>query len=313
MGKRKPVDVPARQNGAKKSKKLTKNLVSPTTSKGSNPLDESDLLFKEVDYILNCNSHLPKKKSETLGVGKIPEIFAKKKKRSTTHSSLLISQSEASLAPKGKSTHMTVAISCSTPDAPLSHLDSLSTGITANPPPLSPEIVVIPNIQCTNRFGLLAEEGGLSACVAHVQHGVAIENNVPLNNDYASNGVQIPHEYVNLALVLQKVDEVKTLVVSLMGLLRENLVPKYGCSCKTTKKKVGIGGGLTAVPKLGSQSVIPPPKAAMNPFPLDPLLTHVESNQPEAARLRQKHTGVSNRRGARGGSLHCNTSLPRGR
>ncbi|KAJ1172730.1 hypothetical protein NDU88_004573 [Pleurodeles waltl] len=61
----------------------------------------------------------------------------------------------------------------------------------ANTPPLSPEIVVIPNILCTNRFGPLVEEGGSPACVPHDQHGAATESNSQRDSDPTPDDVHI--------------------------------------------------------------------------------------------------------------------------
>ncbi|KAJ1139173.1 hypothetical protein NDU88_005550 [Pleurodeles waltl] len=166
-----------------------------------------------------------------------------------------------------------------------------------NPPSLSPEIVVIPNIPCTNRFGLLMEEGGSPACVPHDQSGAATESNAQRDNDPTPDDVQIGWANGNLDLVLQKVDEVKTLVMSLKGLLKETLVPKCVCSCRTTIKKAGTDTGPTAMTKLGLQPIVPPPKVAMNPLPLELPLTLAKCNQQDAIRLCQKQTGALNTRG----------------
>ncbi|KAJ1215638.1 hypothetical protein NDU88_003246 [Pleurodeles waltl] len=304
------MDVPTSQNGIKKSKKQPKNPVSPPISKGTNTLDETDLLFEEVDEILNYNSQTPIKKSETLGVGKIPEIFAKKKKSLVTYSPPLNPSSEVLPPPRGKSTHKTAAISCSFADALPSHPGLPLTGTMANPPPLSPEIVVIPNIPCTNRFGLLVEEGGSPACVPHDQHGAAIESNAQRDSDPTPDDVQIRWANGNLDLVLQKVDEVKTLAMSLMGLLKETLVPKCACSCQTTIKKAGTDTGPISMTKLGLQSVVPPSKVAMNLLPLESPLTLAKCNQQDAVRLCQKYTGALNTRVARGGAFTATCSRP---
>ncbi|KAJ1165227.1 hypothetical protein NDU88_005655 [Pleurodeles waltl] len=226
MGKWKAVDVPPRQSGTKKFKKHTKNSVSPVNSKGFNSLDQIDLLFKEVDELLKSNSHPSTKKSETLGAGKIPEIFVRKKKIRTTYSPVLTSPSEASLAPRGEIVHTTVATPCSTADVPFSNSDFPSMGTMAIPPPLSPEIVVIPNIPCTNRFGPLEEEGDLPACVAHVLHGDAIENVSQQNNALFFDGAQNLHENVNLALVLRKGGRTKDFGCISIGVDEREFGPK---------------------------------------------------------------------------------------
>ncbi|KAJ1149140.1 hypothetical protein NDU88_001957 [Pleurodeles waltl] len=259
MGKRKAVDAPAPHNGTKKLKKCPISQVSPVTGKLMNPLDEIDLLFEEVDAILKSNSHLPAKKSGIPGAGRIPEIFSKKRKTLTTHSSLMLSPSKDSSVSKDQTMYLTAATPGSSLDAPHSQTDYFTMGTMVNPPPLSPVIVVIPNVLCTNRFGSLEEEEDLLACATHAPLGDTTEHNTQSINAPVIDGVLIPHEDVNLALVLQKVDEVKTLVISLMGLLKDKRVLEQGCSCQSTNKKVGMSGG-EIVPKLGLQAVIPPPR-----------------------------------------------------
>ncbi|KAJ1142629.1 hypothetical protein NDU88_008942 [Pleurodeles waltl] len=180
----------------------------------------------------------------------------------------------------------------------------------ANPPPLSPEIVVIPNIPCTNGIGLLMEEGGSPACVPHDQRGAATESNAQCDSDPTPDDVQIRWENGNLDVVLQKVDEEKALLMSLMGLLKETLVPKCACSCRTTIKKAGTDTGPTAMTKLGLQPVVPPPKVAMNPLLLELPLTLAKCNQQDAVRLCQKHTGALNTRGTPGKLLLRHIPFP---
>ncbi|KAJ1087386.1 hypothetical protein NDU88_000562 [Pleurodeles waltl] len=181
----------------------------------------------------------------------------------------------------------------------------------ANPPPLNPEIAVIPNIPYTNQFGLLMEEGGSPACVPHDHCGAATKSNAQRDSDPTPDDVQIRWANGNLDLVLQKVDEVKTLVMSLMGLLKETLVPKCACSCRTIIKKAGTDTGPTAMNKLVLQPVVPPSKVAMNPLPLELPLTLAKCNQQHAVRLCKTHTGALNTKGTRGSS-YCDTFPPSG-
>ncbi|KAJ1143255.1 hypothetical protein NDU88_009566 [Pleurodeles waltl] len=154
------------------------------------------------------------------------------------------------------------------------------------------------------------EEGGSPACVPHYQRGAATESNAQRDSDPTPDDVQIPSVNGNLDLVLQKVDEVEILLMSLMGLLKETLVPKCACSCRTTTKKAGTDTGPTAMTKLALQPVVPPSKVALNPLPLELPLTLAKCNQQDAVRLCQKHTGALNTRGTRGGAPTATHSRP---
>ncbi|KAJ1179326.1 hypothetical protein NDU88_004560 [Pleurodeles waltl] len=100
MGKRKAVDAPTPLSGTKKLKKRSSNPATSVTYKGTNPLDDIDTLFEEVEAILKSKFHpLPMSINDTSGKGKIPEIFKKKKSQLTNFSadSVLNVESQASM------------------------------------------------------------------------------------------------------------------------------------------------------------------------------------------------------------------------
>ncbi|KAJ1124226.1 hypothetical protein NDU88_002687 [Pleurodeles waltl] len=83
MGKRKAVDPPALLDGKKNLKKHPRKLTDKAAHGGQKSLDEIDLLFEEVEAILNNEfgtcATLPQNKSP-LNSKKIQEFFKKKKK-----------------------------------------------------------------------------------------------------------------------------------------------------------------------------------------------------------------------------------------
>ncbi|KAJ1106965.1 hypothetical protein NDU88_004363 [Pleurodeles waltl] len=154
MGKRKAVDIPTCASGPKKFKKWLTNKTSIIPNQGSRSLEDIDILKEKVEAILRDNSNsLPLQQGPP--VTKIPDILKKKQQQPN---------STKDIVPK-----MTIATTgLESPLIPFSGSDTV-VNITCDLPvedeaprlPLSPEVVVIPMISCSNRFGPLGNDEGL--------------------------------------------------------------------------------------------------------------------------------------------------------
>ncbi|KAJ1139881.1 hypothetical protein NDU88_006244 [Pleurodeles waltl] len=151
MGKRKAVDPPAPLDDIKKQKKRPRKLANKISRGGPKPLDEIDLLFEEVEAILNSelvtHDSLPQKKS-SFQPKRIQEFFNKRKKGQPVDFGKSINSAE-NLPNANATTHPTQqglvaysSITNFTQTQETSHTEE----IEHIPFPLSPEIRLVPNL-----------------------------------------------------------------------------------------------------------------------------------------------------------------------
>ncbi|KAJ1126043.1 hypothetical protein NDU88_004456 [Pleurodeles waltl] len=167
MGKRKAVDPPALLDDIKKQKKRPRKLTNKSVHGGPKSLDEIDLLFEEVEAILNSElgtrATLPQRKP-SLHPKRIQEFFKKKKKSQIVipgeptdgAGEVPIVNATIPSMQQGMVAYSSISNSLHTQGA------SQAEEIERIPLPLSPEIRIVSNIPCRNRFELLTEEGDLT-------------------------------------------------------------------------------------------------------------------------------------------------------
>ncbi|KAJ1205645.1 hypothetical protein NDU88_001073, partial [Pleurodeles waltl] len=110
------------------------------------------------------------------------------------------------------------------------------------PLPLSPKIRLAPNIPCKNRFELLSE--GSDLIEAHDPYTAVIATEAATSPPTTIAVCSDPSASVaNLPLILQRVDEVKKLVLQLTKLLQGNMAQQLGCKCHKSEAE-GAGGIL---------------------------------------------------------------------
>ncbi|KAJ1190491.1 hypothetical protein NDU88_007229 [Pleurodeles waltl] len=143
------IELPESLNDTKKQKKRPRKSANKVLGFGPKSLEEIDLLFEEVEAILNSemdiNGALPSKKALPQPKS-IQEFFNKKKKAQTTDSVIQIE--EAGNLPNTSVTNSPLSQGTS----PVEEVESIAL-------PLSLERRLVPNLPCRNRFGPLAEEG----------------------------------------------------------------------------------------------------------------------------------------------------------
>ncbi|KAJ1153661.1 hypothetical protein NDU88_006420 [Pleurodeles waltl] len=249
MGKRKAVGPPAPLEGIKKQKKRPRKTTIKPAQGESKSLDEIDQLFEEVEAILNSElgTHglLPLKKPP-LQPKTIQEFFIKNR--------------EARPVNTGGSTDCAGKSSAVNATAP-SFLQGIVSGsnisnhfqteeilhmeeMERTPLPLSPEIRLVPNIPCKNRFELLSE--GSAVIEVHdpptAARAIEAASSLPITTDMCSD---VSDNAAKLPLILQRVDEIKNLVLQLTKLLQGNMAKLSGCICQKTEAE-GAGGTLAA-------------------------------------------------------------------
>ncbi|KAJ1089390.1 hypothetical protein NDU88_002541 [Pleurodeles waltl] len=210
MGKRKAVDPQAPLDDIKKQKKRPRKQTNKIVQGGPKSLDEIDLLFEEVEAILNSelgtHGTLLQKKP-LLQPKRIQEFFNKKRKGQTVDSGEPIDGA-------GKLPIVNATIPSTQQDivAYSSTSNSLHTQGTSHveeieciPLPLSPEIRLVPNIPCRNPFELLTEEGDLIETHDLQMADTAIE--AAISPPITVTCSEPPASEVNLPLILHRVDE----------------------------------------------------------------------------------------------------------
>ncbi|KAJ1192942.1 hypothetical protein NDU88_002248 [Pleurodeles waltl] len=159
--------------------------------------------------------------------------------------------------------------------------------------PLSPEVLVILNIPCSNQYGPLVESRRTFDCATHLQPEVCVDDNIvaklPPNMGRLSPSCGEP----DLASILQKLDEVKSLVQLLMNQLMRDLTQK--CANVWGTGVLPAPGGLPTVnnvpesrPKAGKHqrglSTTSPPESSP--------ASDVEGYQVAPATVNRKHNIV---------------------
>ncbi|KAJ1174441.1 hypothetical protein NDU88_006263 [Pleurodeles waltl] len=76
------------------------------------------------------------------------------------------------------------------------------------------------------------EEGDPAACIVQHLPGAVIDENTLTKSPFDPDGQELDNNGIDLALVLQKVEEVKSLVLMLTGLMKEKVTQKCGCKCQ---------------------------------------------------------------------------------
>ncbi|KAJ1117673.1 hypothetical protein NDU88_005870 [Pleurodeles waltl] len=240
MGKRKAADPLDPLSDRKKQRKRTAKPVS----KPKKPFEEIDLLFEEVEAILNCSSShngAPPAKNALAHPGRIQDYFRKKTKDQgldpapinsgatllTTHQ-LLTPPSNDIINLANDSVH---------------RCGSSQVEIEGNIPnsviPLSPVIKLISNIPCRNRFEVLAEDNE----ILRVPDPTADDRNkeailctpTPVPVPFLMH----PSTEPSNVLILQRVEEVRSLVLQMAKCLQERLE----CGCKCNLRNEGANGG----------------------------------------------------------------------
>ncbi|KAJ1114364.1 hypothetical protein NDU88_002602 [Pleurodeles waltl] len=255
MGKRKAVDLPAPLNVIKKQKKRPRKQANKTIGCGPKALDEIDLLFEEVEAILNSkmviNGTLPPKKALPQPK-RIQEVFNKKKKGQTIDSVKLIDgvgnlpNTNDTILPSQQGTTGSVT------NFSLSQGISQVEEVESIPLALSPEIRLVPNLQCRNEFELLAEEGDLIRDHEHlmVEPDIEVSTSPPITTTLPEPSAS----EVNLPLILQRVDEVRNLVLQLAKFLQGKTVYPLRCKCQVIE--VAGKGGTLVVESIPFTSIV---------------------------------------------------------
>ncbi|KAJ1081649.1 hypothetical protein NDU88_001827 [Pleurodeles waltl] len=139
--------------------------------------------------------------------------------------------------------------------------------------PLSPEIQVIPNILCSNQYGPLAEKGRFHDCVTHLQSGIRTDDITVAK--LPPNMGRLPPLCgdSDLAPILQKLDEVKSLVQLLMNQLTQDLAQKCVCNCLR-------GGVWPALGGLPIDTNVPEVRPRVGNHPRGSSITSLPENSP---------------------------------
>ncbi|KAJ1126528.1 hypothetical protein NDU88_004935 [Pleurodeles waltl] len=219
--------------GTKPPKKRLSKQANLASACGPNPLDEIDLLFEEVEAILNTHStgSTPAKK-DSFRNRKTPEIFIKKRRRQPPDIILEDVGREELHIPRNTVRSPSLVIPRSAPSSPPHQKGSFFEAAMPPPLPLSPAVRVVPNIVCTNRFNPLSEEGDLPMGMLQSVPGVAIYDNILTNPQSDSKGLESLDNGINMALILQRVDEVRSLVLALTGFMKEKVIHQCSCKCQ---------------------------------------------------------------------------------
>ncbi|KAJ1098317.1 hypothetical protein NDU88_003432 [Pleurodeles waltl] len=247
MGKRKAVDPPALLDGKKKLKKRPRKLIDKAAHGGPKSLGDIDLLFEEVEAILNSElgtcATLPQSKS-SFNSKKIQEFFKKKKK-----SQIFISGASNDGTGEMPIVNATIpsiqqgmAAYSSNSNPSCIQEASLAEGIERIPPPLSPEIRIVPNVPCRNRFEFLTEEGDLTE--SHDLPPTKIDIEAAISPPSSAMFSEPSSSKVTLPLIFHRVEEDRNLVLQLTKLLQGKMLQQPRCKC--LKLEIVEEGGIVA-------------------------------------------------------------------
>ncbi|KAJ1098040.1 hypothetical protein NDU88_003156 [Pleurodeles waltl] len=291
MGKRKAADSLGPLTDSKKQRKRT---AKPVT-KPKKTFEEIDQLFEEVEAILNCS---PNHNGASLGKnalvppGKIQDYFKKRSKDqdldpgSSRNSAIILTTHLLSIPPSNAITNTTNAL-VHRSGSP--HVGTV--GNILNPAiPLSPATNLIPNIPCRNRFEALAEDD-------ETPRGFDIISDDTNKEIIQSTPRQVPvspltHPVTepSNALILQRIEEVRSLVLQMAKCFRESL--ERGCKCKYRDEEANLDHTmpdsiLTTQLAQGGQ-VNDHQKEKSNRVGLDGNATRLEFNITQASRHRKR-------------------------
>ncbi|KAJ1204956.1 hypothetical protein NDU88_000391 [Pleurodeles waltl] len=165
---------------------------------------------------MDTNGALSSKKASTQA-RKIPEFFNKKKKRGQI-SDPVIQADGGEVLPNISDITLSASQGtvCSASNFSPRRAVSPVEDIITIPVPLSPEVRVVPNKLCTNRFGPLAEEGDLLMDHAQSLFESVTEDVTSSNTPIITIGLEQPISEAKVALNLQRVDEVRNLGLQLV-------------------------------------------------------------------------------------------------
>ncbi|KAJ1116041.1 hypothetical protein NDU88_004260 [Pleurodeles waltl] len=258
MGKRNAADLPVPLNDTKKQKKHPRKLANKAIGCGPKSLDKIGLLFEEAEAILNSemviNGALPSKKA-LLQPRRIQEFFNKKKKKGQTSDSVIQTDGGGNPSHTNDTIHFSSqgTVGSATNSSPRQGVSQVEV-VASIPFPLSPEIRLVPNILCRNRFGPLAEEGDLLRVHEHpmVEPDIedAILSSIPITTTYSEQ----PISEASVSLILQRIDKVRNLVSQLAKFLQGKTV--YPCECKWQLAEVVGKGGITMVERIPSTTTV---------------------------------------------------------
>ncbi|KAJ1217862.1 hypothetical protein NDU88_005449 [Pleurodeles waltl] len=240
MGKRKAADPLDPLSDRKKQRKRTAKLVT----KPNKPFEEIDLLFEEVEAILNCSPNhngASLAKNALAHPGKIQDYFRKRKKDqgldpvSTNSGATLLTTHLLPIPPSNDTINMAndSVHRCGSPHVEIE-------GNTLNPViPLSPVIKLISNIPCRNRFEALAEDDE----ILRVLDTTVDDSNkeaIPCTlKPVPVSLLMHPVTEPSNVLILQRIEEVRSLVLQLAKCFRERL--ECGCKCNPRNKGANVG------------------------------------------------------------------------
>ncbi|KAJ1113685.1 hypothetical protein NDU88_001927 [Pleurodeles waltl] len=239
MGKRKAVDPPAPPDDIKKQKKRPRKPVNKIARGGPKPLDDIDLLFEEVEAILNSelatHESLPQKKPSPQPK-RILEFFNKRKKGQTVDPGKLINSVE-----KLPNVNVTIppiqqGIVAYSSTTKFSQTQGISHTEEPEhiPFPLSHEIRLVPNLPCRNRFEPLTGEGDLTEAHDHLTVEPVIESAIPPPINATCS--ELLASEVNMSLILHRVDEVRNLLLQLTKFLQGKMAQPRDANAKSQRQ-----------------------------------------------------------------------------
>ncbi|KAJ1214518.1 hypothetical protein NDU88_002136 [Pleurodeles waltl] len=239
MGKRKAADPLDPLSDRKKQRKRTAKLVT----KPKKSLEEIDLLFEEVEAILNCspNHGASLAKNALAQPGKIQDYFRKKIKdqgldpASTNSGATLLTTHLPPTPPSDDiiNTANVLVHRCGSP-----HVETEDNIL--NPViPLSPVIKLISNIPCRNRFEALAEDDETPRVFDKNIDDINKEGIPCTPKPVPVPLIMHPATEPSNVLILQRIEEVRSLVLQLAKCFRKSL--ECGCKCNLRNEGANVG------------------------------------------------------------------------
>ncbi|KAJ1125315.1 hypothetical protein NDU88_003747 [Pleurodeles waltl] len=214
MGKRKADDVPAPPFGAKKHKKRAGRKIDDPSKPIRNQFQDIDSLFEEVEVILRSPSIIAPSIPATSTIRKIPDLFIKK-----LRTPLLSVEVDLHPPPISEA-----AIS-SPPMRPTSSVEVAECNQCRDSLLLGSKSVVSSDILCSNRFQLLStssESPGRSPPL------ISVEPDTEELVWQAQRKMSLELENVS-----QKLDNLKSLVMVILGKISGLSETKVLCNCKS--------------------------------------------------------------------------------
>ncbi|KAJ1113468.1 hypothetical protein NDU88_001712 [Pleurodeles waltl] len=242
MGKRKAADLPVPSSGTKKSKKRLNSKMSGHPNNSSNPLEEIDTLFEEVEAILRSTSIPPPIRHDTISCKKIPDIFRKRPQMPN-----LTTEAELHIAPPVQiptPPSMTSIPPCAEP------VECPPIGEKASLPSLGVEVLVSPDIPCSNLYDVVTEFRESSKCDLHLLHEERKGGNPIPYSSLSQDGQARLSGGLDLAPISQMLDDLKNLVLLFLNKSLGEQAQRVVCNCQRSS-----GGEL--MPVLDGASIAP--------------------------------------------------------